>query len=207
MTEEDAIRRRYSRSQSFIHQVRILSLIYPEQLSICSIMVAILYSSSQNSLLSWKTGIVSYAIESRNPLFIKSEFSHMRKKMSSDSEDPEQSQSFIHQVRILSAFDVAYAFATSKAERCRNPLFIKSEFSHLFIVVPLLLLQNVAILYSSSQNSLKEGGIEALVKPRKKKGPTSQSFIHQVRILSAPPQSLALHGLKYSFPQASVFQL
>jgi len=117
--------------------------------------------------------------------------------------------------------------------KCRNPLFIKSEFSQPAWTNPGGIREKlkVAILYSSSQNSLIGRvvfleGISLLVLSQsfihqvrilslqKNMGnyilsliQKSQSFIHQVRILSAPPQPLALHGLKYSFPQTSVFQL
>ena len=89
--------------------------------------VAILYSSSQNSLLA--TDLCRqphHPPKSRNPLFIKSEFSHELSGMFNDPvadssrnplfiksefsrgmgwrglSDDLQSQSFIHQVRILS---------------------------------------------------------------------------------------------------------
>jgi len=62
------------------------------------------------------------------------------------------SQSFIHQVRILSYISPADRLAMIK--RCRNPLFIKSEFSLLEGLEFYGFSEQVAILYSSSQNSL-----------------------------------------------------
>ena len=89
-----------------------------------------------------------------------------------------RSQSFIHQVRILSK-PIAEGKPLLRA-CCRNPLFIKSEFSpgdtRSGRICPDRV---VAILYSSSQNSLQPLR-EALPTSRM----TSQSFIHQVRILS-----------------------
>jgi len=116
-------------SQSFIHQVRILSgrcalgSFLPEA-------VAILYSSSQNSLLG------------------------------------------LHQrcLWVFQPFEVAILYSSSqnslKVRRfrrnsvgryCRNPLFIKSEFSRKYDDLgnrPGMATPKVAILYSSSQNSL-----------------------------------------------------
>ena len=94
-----------------------------------------------------------------------------------------RSQSFIHQVRILSRLKKAVHHETDMGS-CRNPLFIKSEFSpagwrlHFFIHWR----SCVAILYSSSQNSLRTSMnmmLYLLMLYRQ-----SQSFIHQVRILS-----------------------
>ena len=62
------------------------------------------------------------------------------------------SQSFIHQVRILS--QKSYGLEDEDIETGRNPLFIKSEFSHLYGETAKLEKIDVAILYSSSQNSL-----------------------------------------------------
>jgi len=67
---------------------------------------------------------------------------------------------------------------------CRNPLFIKSEFSpwrhrHICKRSP----RPVAILYSSSQNSL--GSMKKIVINLQEIYGESQSFIHQVRILSS----------------------
>jgi len=172
-------------SQSFIHQVRILSC---EMFSIkktgsvfCG--VAILYSSSQNSLrewLIWKKFIIM--ILRRNPLFIKSEFSlsyfgllvflyflYLVAILYSSSQNSlywltfiynrwkrgVSSQSFIHQVRILSR---------------DSP--IKAVLDGFY----------VAILYSSSQNSLSM--TISWRPPISLLSITSQSFIHQVRILS-----------------------
>ena len=215
--------------------------------------VAILYSSSQNSLSFSSSSSSSKGRGCRNPLFIKSEFSHhslwhlmldyynCRNPLFIKSE-------FSHHEGKLVAED--YVSSAS-----RNPLFIKSEFS------PALIADHdrsvglaVAILYSSSQNSLLTNtppspaiwlasqsfihqvrilsygcGRIGLALSVSGRNPLfiksefsldtvwiikyldlynkSQSFIHQVRILSAPPQPLALHGLKYSFPQTSVFQL
>ena len=161
-------------SQSFIHQVRILSERFPFEVSIL-LEVAILYSSSQNSLRLCKC-FSTFRRKSRNPLFIKSEFSPLTAGTA---------QSWTAVVAILySSSQNSLVSNTSMTIRfsmvsvSRNPLFIKSEFSLVLLGVAL---SEIVWL--------------------------SQSFIHQVRILSAPPQPLALHGLKYSFPQASVFQL
>ena len=119
--------------------------------------VAILYSSSQNSLiLSVETekDIIPSKVailysSSRNSLLELSSYEEV--------ELVSPSQSFIHQVRILSHrghMSVGHSYAP----------------------------WTVAILYSSSQNSLMriqntEGSHHWM----------SQSFIHQVRILSVPP--------------------
>ena len=193
--------------------------------------VAILYSSSQNSLLVTGT-TVSMSLQCRNPLFIKSEFS------------PEKSTyddlvSFIEQGRnplfIKSEFSLrGFQERMGKGETVRrNPLFIKSEFSRggevshyhttafsgrnpLFIKSEFSLRGSspreshrhvVAILYSSSQNSLPfiwkllhrrgllhvailySSSQNSLVSPSRRGNKycepvKSQSFIHQVRILS-----------------------
>ena len=66
--------------------------------------VAILYSSSQNSLVREILAAAGEGDEiSRNPLFIKSEFSQeLVTKLTAAGIPCEESQSFIHQVRILS---------------------------------------------------------------------------------------------------------
>jgi len=118
---------------------------------------------------------------SRNPLFIKSEFS-LKEIYGEVAKLSELSQSFIHQVGILSRSNLDVKVScTRRVAGGRNPLFIKSEFS-LFITSyadveatlkrrnPLFIKSefsqgkkgslpnwgehNVAILYSSSQNSL-----------------------------------------------------
>ena len=121
-------------SQSFIHQVRILSR---ERYHIS------------------KVNIDRYLV-SRNPLFIKSEFSprsrispsvsvpaissqsfiHQVRILSSGTETfgraghgQPLSQSFIHQVRILSPLRGQDLFGFILRLPSRNPLFIKSEFS------------------------------------------------------------------------------
>jgi len=118
--------------------------------------VAILYSSSQNSLTTIKN-IVNYSklAKSRNPLFIKSEFS-LGREYFLPSQMPHlsmKSQSFIHQVRILSD-------DTLRPRKLRCP---SQSFIH-----------QVRIL------SYK-GKLNDPILSRKEK---SQSFIHQVRILS-----------------------
>jgi len=93
-------------SQSFIHQVRILSrngyifIATPQ-----TMRVAILYSSSQNSLMgSASEREIRLSVKSRrNPLFIKSEFSLGGEQHLDDNSILDGSQSFIHQVRILSS--------------------------------------------------------------------------------------------------------
>ena len=91
-------------SQSFIHQVRILSCLRRWKLNRQAGKVAILYSSSQNSLATSKAVFHRYFYP--------------------------ESQSFIHQVRIL--LEVPVLEGGCREASCRNPLFIKSEFS-LFI--------------------------------------------------------------------------
>ena len=201
-------------SQSFIHQVRILS------------------TNTSLSPAIW------LAREGRNPLFIKSEFSRPENIMPISPLNPPPSQSFIHQVRILSWVNQKCSGGWSGSSR--NPLFIKSEFSlaHLdedkildgigygsqsFIhQVRILSCESlpetrirwvpvVAILYSSSQNSLRllkcpeDGHIFVGRNPlfiksefsREDKDSQSlmecnmrsQSFIHQVRILSVKLKS------------------
>jgi len=89
--------------------------------------VAILYSSSQNSLMpEHKKHIVSLKEEvailyssSQNSLVKKIHFNKRRNIYS-------KSQSFIHQVRILST---TQRRPSTLQARGRNPLFIKSEFS------------------------------------------------------------------------------
>jgi len=102
-------------SQSFIHQVRILSVPRKdyELLRECFSRVAILYSSSQNSLIDLKDVYGGDTAKLR-------------------------SQSFIHQVRILSVPRKDYEL-------------LRECFSR------------VAILYSSSQNSLMAGGRDCSV--------------------------------------------
>ena len=90
------------KSQSFIHQVRILSwgILTPRGRPP---RVAILYSSSQNSLQHQAGTVLLWVQEgSRNPLFIKSEFS-LGSPSSVSLHGIPASQSFIHQVRILSS--------------------------------------------------------------------------------------------------------
>jgi len=120
-------------SQSFIHQVRILSA-YIKSLDVEESFpnVAILYSSSQNSLQkSGKQkdrgmGVAILYSSSQNSL------------------------SLLNDKGIYIEW----------AERCRNPLFIKSEFSLdnpgslACLDYPGGIRGEVAILYSSSQNSL-----------------------------------------------------
>ena len=142
----------YGESQSFIHQVRILSSFITSLLQSLSFAVAILYSSSQNSLKLYNLAPPKLVIRCRNPLFIKSEFSPQQTQRSPPHRQrcgrnplfiksefsPEipyldfdisfRSQSFIHQVRILSS-TISYAIDAYSAG-------------------------SVAILYSSSQNSL-----------------------------------------------------
>jgi len=178
-------------------EAMIISLLF-------KIGVAILYSSSQNSLqerMGESEGHRRWA--SRNPLFIKSEFSHgtgiviktcgglksqsfihqVRILSGVSRNTPFQqmtgSQSFIHQVRILSG---EQHLNEDKVLDGRNPLFIKSEFSLVLQFYSESSVLRVAILYSSSQNSLyghkrKFANFDYVMN-------MSQSFIHQVRILS-----------------------
>ena len=113
--------------------------------------VAILYSSSQNSLL-FKKGYSAEIIQRRNPLFIKSEFSRCRGQSSvwccltASSRNPLfiKSEFSRHKRRFA---DFNYVIS-------RNPLFIKSEFSRSPRTFRQCEVDKVAILYSSSQNSL-----------------------------------------------------
>ena len=70
---------------------------------------------------------------------------------SSSRGQPPWSQSFIHQVRILSLGSWSQKLG---GRGRRNPLFIKSEFSPWGELLDDYLRPRVAILYSSSQNSL-----------------------------------------------------
>ena len=113
-------------SQSFIHQVRILSgwarakVIGGEQHLSQSFI-------HQVRILSGGINIASLLTrDSRNPLFIKSEFSLVS----------------VEQLLVV-------------WNKGRNPLFIKSEFSQRQFCVFVKLYITVAILYSSSQNSLQ----------------------------------------------------
>jgi len=120
--------------------------------------VAILYSSSQNSLWDERFHDEPFpsGLSRRNPLFIKSEFSQ-EEAVAKTKEVFGESQSFIHQVRILScsymhdsyihnslvailysssqnslSFNADYG-RSARTFRRRNPLFIKSEFSQVVI--------------------------------------------------------------------------
>ena len=104
--ETDGDRHYAMQSQSFIHQVRILSAVFKSM-----------------SRLAWQGG--------RNPLFIKSEFSRGEQHLSDDSILDvailySSSQNSLVEKRILERID--------KSEQGRNPLFIKSEFSRLLII-------------------------------------------------------------------------
>ena len=114
-------------SQSFIHQVRILS---GERLRALRArqpeVVAILYSSSQNSL-SGVSYMTTPSDQGRNPLFIKSEFS-LR-----DFKDWAEFVDYCFVAILYSSSQNSLAMG-SASERVRlsvsrNPLFIKSEFS------------------------------------------------------------------------------
>ena len=141
--------------------------------------VAILYSSSQNSLRDTELSEPSSRWRCRNPLFIKSEFSPPKKWLiSSLQTDDGRSQSFIHQVRILSSsfskfagrrfLSVAILYSSSQNSLSRGRWARPRPAA------------GVAILYSSSQNSLLKIHITII----HTEGVPSQSFIHQVRILS-----------------------
>ena len=127
------------RSQSFIHQVRILSRVFgfhgessadgrnplfiKSEFSLDVLLgmnnpntvVAILYSSSQNSLTATGASSFSRRRQGRNPLFIKSEFSHAVLTRLSFCPGL-QSQSFIHQVRILSPVEFRLHQGTTNPE-------------------------------------------------------------------------------------------
>ena len=146
-------------SQSFIHQVRILSQ----------------GKGGERRRGRWA--------RRRNPLFIKSEFSRHLWTAEVHNWVVSKSQSFIHQVRILSLLD---DFADHKCidfADCRNPLFIKSEFSQECCQC------NIGHL-PASRNPLFIKSEFSPVEFRLHQGttnPESQSFIHQVRILSGVP--------------------
>ena len=114
-------------SQSFIHQVRILS-------EFLNFLFKFSTHTSQSfihqvRILSMKKVVdLKTLYGGRNPLFIKSEFSPKLKELKENSTHTDTSQSFIHQVRILSGLSF-YGY--------------KKRFADF-----------VAILYSSSQNSL-----------------------------------------------------
>jgi len=113
------------------------------------------------------------------------------------------SQSFIHQVRILSS-SLPPLFL-SRASGRRNPLFIKSEFSLQRKKWKVKLAEksvSVAILYSSSQNSLHR--MDGCWKARWK---GSQSFIHQVRILSTPLAVCTTAGILRGMSQSFIHQV
>ena len=190
------------RSQSFIHQVRILSQGKSSPLQVREMM--------SQSFIHQVRILSGNMVEFKVSYFA-------------------ESQSFIHQVRILSqtclqqprnggcCVAILYSSSQNSLKTPSSPsqpsdggvaILYSSSQNSLMCTLALhnvcLRLFQVAILYSSSQNSLFEGTPCVCFVDEKGK---SQSFIHQVRILSAPPQPLALHGLKYSFPQTSVFQL
>jgi len=119
--------------------------------------VAILYSSSQNSLEELTTWFYASGIPCESQSFI-----HQVRILSSRGtgwkiNSTHWSQSFIHQVRILSGMPTVSIPNDVKKKIRRNPLFIKSEFSHETDMVQHYRREKwkkVAILYSSSQNSL-----------------------------------------------------
>jgi len=112
-------------SQSFIHQVRILSGVILRDSELAD-EVAILYSSSQNSLPHRGSPCV-VIFKSQSFIHQVRILSCMARRVDLSTTAPLRSQSFIHQVRILSSRLIAL----------RNNS-----------------LSFVAILYSSSQNSL-----------------------------------------------------
>jgi len=149
-------------SQSFIHQVRILSWYHQgwgRVSSSSSFQVAILYSSSQNSL-EYEDNRYQRDIWrdcSRNPLFIKSEFSQTlsslcaffrglmvkRRRVAILYSSSQNSLKQIHALTLQLHIRVAILYSSSRnfltsytraegttgTARSRNPLFIKSEFS------------------------------------------------------------------------------
>jgi len=95
MTSVQGVAILYSSSQNSLLKL-------PSQgLPLCGCIVAILYSSSQNSLTFRATDRHNPASR-RNPLFIKSEFSLYLCLAHALHGRARKSQSFIHQVRILS---------------------------------------------------------------------------------------------------------
>ena len=120
----------YGVSQSFIHQVRILSLFLYALNKREAIERASQSFIHQVRILSrYQQGrYTSSSRWGRNPLFIKSEFSHLHSRFK----------------------------LNTPYRQGRNPLFIKSEFSLSwpYREICYYSLWNVAILYSSSQNSL-----------------------------------------------------
>jgi len=126
-------------------------------------------------------------VRGRNPLFIKSEFSPQRDEPYFLNRLAGRNPLFIK-----SEFSPGTRGVPSLLIPRRNPLFIKSEFSHEASMLgsqKMHEIMNVAILYSSSQNSLR---IFTAARPPnwRKLINTSQSFIHQVRILSWPGAKL-----------------
>ena len=142
-----------------------------------AIEVAILYSSSQNSLMGLLNSASTRGLPSRNPLFIKSEFSPW--SIGRTRTSVVRSQSFIHQVRILSV--IKENSLTSIMWWSRNPLFIKSEFSH----DKLALRRAKSVKSQSFIHQVRILSGNSLGRVTWWLPQASQSFIHQVRILSS----------------------
>ena len=140
--------------------------------------VAILYSSSQNSLRP-KKWLIDNFLTSRNPLFIKSEFSYRKQRWNiSDTH---------LRVAILysssqNSLAIGFEYSIDMFSACRNPLFIKSEFS------PWEGSPFTKFVFGMSQSFIHQVRILSKEPVRKKRIRyfKSQSFIHQVRILSRP---------------------
>jgi len=198
-------------SQSFIHQVRILSVKTVPLLHF-GVEVAILYSSSQNSLSSRRRERIRLSVKSHVAILYSSSQNSLvgnRYHSLNVSSIERQSQSFIHQVRILSLRIVWDKRFHDKP--------LSQSFIHQVRILSSLGLEDnkkevkegeeVAILYSSSQNSLRlfypykptwrvavvailysssQNSLVFLFTPHGCYDMTgaSQSFIHQVRILS-----------------------
>ena len=93
-----------------------------------------------------------------------------------------ESQSFIHQVRILSWAYINDVFEFSNLSRSQSFIHQVRILSKWGDFVEIQLGGTVAILYSSSQNSLANMMISEIAPAWRRR--KSQSFIHQVRILS-----------------------
>ena len=167
-------------SQSFIHQVRILSCkrvlkptgtIWGRNPLFIKSEFSLPRSGSETSVKGGRRNPLFIKSEfsqdglqgiyrgsnskSRNPLFIKSEFSLCLLFCANSSDRTSRNPLFIK-----SEFSLNSSQYESTSSPSRNPLFIKSEFSprlqRRFLYRPCI---QVAILYSSSQNSLSTSAI------------------------------------------------
>jgi len=145
----------HGKSQSFIHQVRILSAFGSRMpLGILSTCVAILYSSSQNSLQYLDEYFLDQVSQGVAILYSSSQNSLMPWGMCVSW--PMESVAILYSSSQNSlSLSSVRTRKLSLSAQSRNPLFIKSEFSPRETKLSSQALGLcVAILYSSSQNSL-----------------------------------------------------